>query len=119
MLKRLLFGGAGLLAAVALAAPVAAAEKATVTLEGRMICAKCTLGEERDSCQNVLAVAKDEGPDFYFLENNEANKKFGEVCTKPKTVKATGTVSEKDGQKWLAATSIVPVEKEAKTQKKG
>ena len=41
-----------------------------------------------------------------------ANVEFGEVCMAQKPVSVTGTVSEKEGKTWLAATKISPVETE-------
>lgn len=106
---------AGLLALVAVAASassIVAGEK-TVTLEGKMICARCNLKiEEFTKCQNVVAVAKDGKTTHYFLAKNEANSEFGDVCLAEKQVRVTGTVSEKDGRTWIAASKIEVLESE-------
>jgi hypothetical protein len=84
-----------------------------VTLEGAIVCAKCTLKEEgRDQCQNVLLVESGEETQNYYLVKTEASEDFGHVCMAKKYVRATGTVSEKDGKTWLAATVITPVKSE-------
>ncbi len=95
-----------------LAGSVVAGEK-TVTLEGKMICAKCILKEEGlDKCQNVLVVETDGEKTHYYLAENEANKEFGDVCEAAKQARVTGSVSEKDGKMWIAATEIVPMKSE-------
>lgn len=96
--------------AMILAAPAVAG--GTVTLEGKVICAKCTLGEDLQKCQNVLVVKKGDETTHYYLASTDANKEFGDVCMVAKEVKVTGTVSEKDGKMWIAATEIVPMKKE-------
>ena len=84
-----------------------------VTLEGKIVCAKCSLHEEgRAKCQNVLVVEDAGKMQNYYLADTEANKEFGEVCMAKKPVVVTGTVSEKDGQMWLAATKIESVKTE-------
>ena len=89
---------------------VVAGEAEAVTLEGTVMCAKCKLGEEdRTKCQNVLVVKGDDEPMHYYL-TADANKEFGDVCMKTPAVRVTGTVSDKDGKSWLAATKIEPVE---------
>jgi hypothetical protein len=85
----------------------------SVTLEGKIVCAKCSLHEEgRTKCQNVLVVEDAGKMQNYYLADTEANKEFGEVCMAKKPVVVTGTVSEKDGQMWLAAAKIEPVKTE-------
>lgn len=88
-------------------------EAGSVTLEGKIVCAKCTLHEEgRTKCQNVLVVEDAGTTQNYYLADTEANKEFGEVCMAKKPVVVTGTVSEQDGQLWLAATKIESVKTE-------
>ncbi len=97
-------------AVIVLAVPAVADE--TITLEGKVLCAKCILKEDLDKCQNVLAVEEGDTTVYYYMEGNDANKEFGDVCTVAKEVKVTGTISEKDGKMWIAATEIVTMKKE-------
>jgi len=99
-----------LLAGAALAADNPHAGKATaqtVTLEGQVLCARCTLHEkDQKDCQNVLVVEQGGNRTSYYLVKNEAYAKLGDVCEASKRVSATGTVETKDGQQWLAASEI-------------
>lgn len=100
-----------MLVVTALALPAGAGQK-SVTLEGEMICAKCTLKEEgRDKCQNVLAVDNDGETSHFYMVGNETNKEFGDTCMVGKQVRVTGSVSHKDGKVWLTATEIVDLKK--------
>ena len=82
----------------------------TMTVEGKVMCAKCSLHEDgRDKCQNVLAVEKGEEVLHYYL-SGDVNVEFGPVCRSATAVRATGTVTEKDGHMWLAATKIEKIE---------
>jgi hypothetical protein len=71
------------------------------TLTGKVLCGKCTL-KKADACQNVLVADGQE----YQLAKSEAVDKVGHVCKGEKNVKATGTVTEKDGKKWFTASSM-------------
>jgi len=97
--------------AIVLAGGAYAGEEAeAVTLEGRLVCAHCTLKVEGvKSCQSVLQVAADEKdaePTFYYIAKNDVSEELGMTCKGDKSAKITGTVAEKDGKKWLAATKI-------------
>ena len=90
---------------------VVAGEGEAVTLEGKVLCAKCAFEEEgRQKCQNVLVGEEDGKTMHYYLTATEANEGFGDVGMKSPTVRVTGTVSEKDGKTWMDATKIEPVE---------
>ncbi len=111
-MKKLATVSLALLIASVLAGSVVAGEE-TVTLEGKLVCAKCILKEEGlDKCQNVLVVETDGEKTHYYLAENEANKEFGDVCEAAKQARVTGSVSEKDGKMWIAATEIVPMKSE-------
>jgi hypothetical protein len=87
---------------------VVAAAADEVTLEGKIACAKCTLKKaDAKECQNVLLVKDADGKTAeYYIVVNEAAEKFGEVCTNTTDAKVTGTVSEKDGRKWITASKV-------------
>ena len=89
-----------------LAGPIQAGEM-TVTVEGKIVCAKCNLKEEEfKKCQNVLIVDTDGEKSRFYIVMNEANSEFGDVCMAEKEARVTGKVSEKDGRTWIAATEI-------------
>lgn len=111
-MKRLTTATLSLLVAIGLVVPVFAGGE-SVTIEGKVVCAKCTMKEEGlTKCQNVLIVKNDGEVKNYYLVKNEANAEFGDVCMMEKQVKVTGTVSEKDGKSWIAATKIEPAKSE-------
>jgi hypothetical protein len=79
-----------------------------VTLEGRVVCAKCTLKRaDAKECQNVLLVAGEDGKDAeYYVTRNDVDARFGEVCTDVRKATVTGTISERDGRKWITASRM-------------
>lgn len=102
-----------LLAALMLMVPAVAGDMETVTLEGEMVCGKCSLKEaDFAKCQNVVAVDKDGEKMYYYVVKNATGSEYGDVCMKSRMVKVTGTVEEKEGRMWIAASEIVTVEKE-------
>ncbi len=108
-MRNVVFAAAAGVVALAYCAVAGAADVA-VTLEGNMVCAKCTLKVEGiDKCQSVLLVKNETGKDAqYWLAPNAVAEAFGDVCTAVKPVTVTGSIEEKDGRKWIAATKIEP-----------
>ena len=106
-MRNVVFAAAAALLALAYCAAAGAAD-APVTLEGNIVCAKCTLKVEGvDKCQNVLLVKNAAGADVqYWLARNAVAEAYGDVCTDIKPVTVTGTIEEKDGRKWIVATKI-------------
>ena len=106
---RKIVSAAAVLLALACCA-VAEAADVSVTLEGNIACAKCTLKVEGvDQCQSVLLVKNTAGKDTqYWLARNAVAEAFGDVCTDIKPVTVTGSIEEKDGRKWIVATKIDP-----------
>jgi hypothetical protein len=104
-MNKLVKVGFALVLVLGLASLVAAGD---VTLEGKVTCAKCGL-KKAEACQNALVVAKDGGQDVYYIAANEVAEKFGHVCEGEKKAKVTGTVTEKDGQKWITASAMEEV----------
>lgn len=100
------------LVALAAAAPLLAVDKpaarpSEVTVTGEVQCAMCLLKKpDAKGCQDVLVVTEKGVRTEYYLAKNAASEKFGMSCVKPRKAVATGTVSEKDGKKWLAATRL-------------
>jgi len=96
--------------ALALTVP---ALKADDTFKGEMVCAKCYLKRpDAKECQDVLMVKDATGAtaEFYITKNTVATE-AGEACMEPVPATVTGSVSEKDGRKWLTATKIVKEKK--------
>ena len=90
-----------------LAAEKPAAKAAEVTLTGEVQCAMCLLKKaDAKGCQDVLVVTDKGARTEYYLAKNAASDRFGMSCVKPRKAVATGTVSEKDGKKWLAASKL-------------
>lgn len=88
-----------------LAIPAFAADK-EVTITGKGTCAKCAL-HQTDKCQTVIQTEENGKTVTYYLAQNDKSKDFHEnVCKKPETITATGTVKEEDGKKVLTASKI-------------
>jgi hypothetical protein len=94
------------LAAAAVAAPAFAADQ---TYKGEMVCAKCFLKRpDAKECQDVLMVGDAKKPTAeFYVTKNDVSKETGEACMEPMKVTITGSVSEKDGRKWITASKIV------------
>jgi hypothetical protein len=89
---------------LSVAAISVAGEAATLTLTGQISCAKCNLKKAKE-CQDVLVVTGEDAGEYYLVKN-DALEKFGHTCKGQRAAKVTGIVSDKNGQKWLEATSI-------------
>jgi hypothetical protein len=87
---------------------VAASAADEVTLKGTIVCAKCVLKKpDAKECQNVLLTDGADGKKVeYYLAKSAAGDAVGEVCMEKKDVTVTGTVSEKDGRKWITASKV-------------
>lgn len=97
-----------LVAIATLAGLAAAGEEAkSVTVTGKIVCAKCSLHkEDAKECQNVIVTEVDGKSVQYYLVKNALSEEFGHVCKGEKNVVATGTVSEKDGKTWITPTKL-------------
>jgi len=100
-----------LLSAVAVLVGIAAlalGADQTITVTGKVACAKCTLKTAgQTACQDVLVVTGEHAGQYYLVKN-AVLEKFGHTCRGEKAATATGTVSEKDGKMWLTATELRP-----------
>jgi hypothetical protein len=102
-MKNILLTLAAIAAASMLVTTAGAAEK---TLKGEGLCAKCEL-KETSKCQNAIRVEEGGKKVVYYIEDNDVSKAFHKkVCSATAPVTAKGTVSEKDGKKWLKASKI-------------
>jgi len=88
----------------------ASAVAAEETLKGSLMCAKCSLKKAgQDKCQDVLVTTDAAGKTTeYYVEKNDVAKTFGHTCQGEKAAMITGTVSEKDGKKWITASKMEP-----------
>jgi hypothetical protein len=97
--------GLALALVLSLAAGATAGDETTLT--GTVMCAKCALKKpDASKCQNVLVVETGGQNTEYYIETNAVAEKFGHVCQNVKPAVVTGTVSEKDGKKWIAPSRM-------------
>jgi hypothetical protein len=79
-----------------------------VTLKGTLMCAKCTLGKTTE-CTTAIQVKEGDKTTTYYLDDKGAGEEHHEpICggaKKEGTV--TGTVSEREGQKYIKPTKVV------------
>ncbi len=98
--------GTSVVVALAFAYSLAkAADEKPVTLTGDLMCAKCAL-KEGTACSDVLIVKAGDKETRYSVT---VPNKSDHVCSGKKHVQITGTVSEKDGVKTIAATKVEEV----------
>jgi hypothetical protein len=77
-----------------------------VTLKGTITCAKCDLGTAQ-KCQTVIVTKDKDGKDVVvYFDPASHGKNHKEICSSPKQGSVTGTVSEKDGKKVIAAKKV-------------
>ena len=97
--------GLALALVVGFVATAPAGDEMTVT--GKVMCAKCALKKaDAKECQDVLVVKDGDKTTEYYVEKNDVAKAFGHVCGGEKPAVVTGTVTEKDGKKWISATKM-------------
>jgi hypothetical protein len=80
-----------------------------VTLKGTIMCAKCALKEKGiTKCTTAIRVKEDGKETTYYFNDKGHGEEYHEpVCggeKKEGTVK--GTVTEKDGKKWIKPTKV-------------
>jgi hypothetical protein len=90
----------GLAVMLVVAARVSAEDK-EVTLKGTILCAKCEL-KETEKCTNAIRV-KEDGKEVVYYFDDKGNKEsyHKKICQKTAEGSVTGTVSEKDGKKYI------------------
>jgi len=91
---------------LSLVVPAMAGDEATYS--GSIMCAKCTLKKaDAKTCQDVLVVKDDKGATTeYYVTKNAVAEKFGHVCSGETPATVTGTVTEKDGKKWIEPSKM-------------
>jgi hypothetical protein len=104
-MKMLLKLGFAVALVFGLAFAAQAADETTYT--GKVMCAKCSLKKaDASKCQDVLVVTDGAKTTEYYVEKNAVAEKFGHVCKDEKQATVTGTVTEKDGKKWIAPSKM-------------
>ena len=88
--------------AVVLAAGLRADDKGKeVTLKGTLACAKCIL-KEADKCTNAIKVKEDGKEVVYLFDDKGKGEKYHkDICQAEKQGSVKGTVSTKDGKKYI------------------
>jgi hypothetical protein len=77
------------------------------TLKGELVCARCYLNKpDAKECQDVLLVKDAMGTTEYYVTKNKVSLDSGEACTNAQPATVVGTVSDKDGRKWITASKI-------------
>lgn len=80
-----------------------AAKESTMT--GTITCAKCGL-KTSDTCNTAMTV-KEGGKDVVYMFDAESDKAHHEAfCKGSKQGTVTGTVTEKDGKKWVKVSKL-------------
>lgn len=85
-----------------------AEDKKEVKLTGALVCGKCSL-KMTPKCSNVLQVKEGDKTVNYFLDDKGNGEDYHEgVCggEKVEGVTVTGTVTEKDGKKYVKPTKV-------------
>jgi len=78
-------------------------DKKEVTLKGTMVCGKCSLKLVK-KCTNVLQVKEDGKTVNYFIDDQGGKEKYHKaICPggAEQEAEITGSVSTKDGKKWI------------------
>jgi len=90
----------GLAVVLVVSARISGADK-EVTLKGTILCAKCEL-KETEKCTNAIRV-KEDGKEVVYYFDDKGNKEsyHKKICQKTAEGSVTGTVSEKDGKKYI------------------
>lgn len=76
-----------------------------VTLKGDVCCAKCELKESK-KCHTAVRVKEDGKNVVYYFDEKSSKKYHEDICTAVKEATIVGTVSEKDGKKWVTITKL-------------
>jgi hypothetical protein len=89
-------------------AKVTAKADKEVKLTGSLVCAKCKLKTEGvKECTNALQVKEGDKTVTYLLADKGSDEDYHECGGgEKKNVTVTGSVSEKDGKKWVKPTKV-------------
>jgi hypothetical protein len=107
-MKKLVVLGIAIALCAALGAP-AIADGKEVTLEGKVLCAKCSLSKQKE-CQNVLVVGDEDEVEYFYLRKNDTYNDMGEVCEGSVRIRVTGTIEQEEDRNYLLASEITLIE---------
>ena len=95
---------------VALSSDVTAQDKDKKTVEGKLVCGKCKLGET-DACSNAIQVKEGDKTITYYIKDKGKAEKYHK-CSGEQPAKVSGVVvKEKDGDKVKLVITEAKVEK--------
>lgn len=77
-----------------------------VTLEGEVGCGHCSFGAKVDKCNDAIRVKEGDKQVVYLFTEGSGGKHDEAMCKKIRQGKVTGSVTEKDGQKWIKVSKI-------------
>jgi hypothetical protein len=82
-------------------------EKKSVTLKGKITCAKCDLGTAK-ACETVIVVKDEKSKkDVIYIFDKASHTKFHEdICTSPKNGAVEGTVKDEAKKKIITVTKV-------------
>jgi mono/diheme cytochrome c family protein len=90
------------------------AQEKEMTLKGTILCAKCALKETKTCTTAIVVKEGDKEVTYYLKDKGDKEAYHEEVCggaRKEGTV--TGTVTEKDGRKWITPKKVEYAKKKA------
>jgi hypothetical protein len=80
-------------------------EKKEVTLKGKITCAKCDLGVEKQ-CMTVIVTKKDNKDVTVYFDKESNKKHHGSICTEAKKGTVTGVVTDDGKKKTIAVKTL-------------
>ncbi len=92
---------------------VLAGDAKHVELEGTLLCAKCSLGQDFKECTTALVVKKGDEETIYYVIDNDVLEAAGKPCMDQSKARVSGTVAEKDGKTWVTASKIEKLQPES------
>ena|SRR5579862_5284102 len=108
-MKIALAGGLALVVAFVLVFGTQGGEQKEVTLKGEIQCAKCSLHlKEVSKCTTAIQVKEGSKTTTYLFDDKGSGESYHEpVCGGEKQMgTVTGTVAEKDGNKWIKPKKV-------------
>jgi hypothetical protein len=104
-MHRCLYMATVLAFSLVLVSRLVAADEKEVTLKGTITCAKCDL-KQADKCATVIKVQEGGADVVYWFDEDSHKKHHKPICMEPKAGTVTGTISEKDGKKWIKVSKL-------------